>query len=122
MISDEQIRQIFVAHGFKLNNETGDDLKPYVYDAARALIKAAQQVKELEFVEVDSFTHYAKAFPFGGYSVKNCGNDIWYVQMTFRQYFIDVCIDKAMTQDQAISAANADYKHRVLSCLVWGGV
>lgn len=43
MISDEQIKQIFVNHGFKLTNESGDDLKPYVYEAARALIKAIEQ-------------------------------------------------------------------------------
>lgn len=40
-MDNEQIKQIFVRNGFKLTNEAGDDLKPYVYEAARALIAAA---------------------------------------------------------------------------------
>jgi len=42
MISDEQIKQAAIARGFKLNNENGDDLKPYVYEFARDLIAMAR--------------------------------------------------------------------------------
>ena len=38
MIPEEQIKQLAVSCGFKLTNETGDDLKPYVYEFARELI------------------------------------------------------------------------------------
>lgn len=41
MIPNDKIREIFVDHGFSLNNATCDDLKPYVYKAARALIAEA---------------------------------------------------------------------------------
>ena len=43
MITDEQIKQLAVSCGFKLTNETGDDLKSYVYEFARELIALAQQ-------------------------------------------------------------------------------
>ena len=51
MITDEQIKQLAVSCGFKLTNETGDDLKPYVYEFTRDFIELAQHVKPLEFVK-----------------------------------------------------------------------
>jgi hypothetical protein len=42
-ISDERIREVFMAHGFTIKPGC-DDLKPYVYAAARALL--AEAVKE----------------------------------------------------------------------------
>lgn len=55
MITDEQIKQLAVSCGFKLTNETSDDLKPYVYEFARELIALAQQVKPLEFVKTGDY-------------------------------------------------------------------
>lgn len=42
-MTDEQIREIFMAHGFTVKDGQAD-LKPYVYAAARALL-AAQEGK-----------------------------------------------------------------------------
>lgn len=47
-ITDDQIKALAVSHGFRLNNETGDDLKPYVYEFARDLIALATKVVERE--------------------------------------------------------------------------
>ena len=72
MITDEQIKQLAVSCGFKLTNETGDDLKPYVYEFARELIALAQQVKPLEFVKTGDYDnstppveHYSATTEFG---------------------------------------------------------
>ena len=43
-MTDEEIKTIFVAAGFKLHD---GDLKPYVYLAARALIAKALECKKL---------------------------------------------------------------------------
>lgn len=40
-LTDEQIREIFLANGFTIK-EGNSDLKPYVYAAARAVLQAAQ--------------------------------------------------------------------------------
>lgn len=40
MLSDDQIRAVFMAHGFTIK-EGQTDLKPYVYAAARALLAVA---------------------------------------------------------------------------------
>ncbi len=43
-MTDEQIKEIFVAHGFKTKMQPSGrvDLNPYCYQAARALIHAAK--------------------------------------------------------------------------------
>ena len=41
-LSDEQIRAVFLANGFTIKPGC-DDLKPYVYKAARALLAVLQQ-------------------------------------------------------------------------------
>lgn len=41
LLSDSDIREIFLAHGFTIKNGQ-TDLKPYVYEAARALISVAR--------------------------------------------------------------------------------
>lgn len=59
MITNEEIKALAIAHGFKLSNETGDDLKTYVYEFSRGLIALAQQVKPLasSLVQIgDSFS------------------------------------------------------------------
>lgn len=44
-ISDSEIREIFLRHGFKTKEQPGGtvDLNPYVYDAARALLNYVNQ-------------------------------------------------------------------------------
>ena len=44
-MTKDQIRQIFLAHGFTIK-EGQTDLKQYVYDAAEALLKASVQQAE----------------------------------------------------------------------------
>ena len=44
-LSKDQIREVFLAHGFTVKDGQ-TDLKPYVYDAAYALIALVQQPTE----------------------------------------------------------------------------
>ena len=44
-LSDEQIKAVFLSHGFKIKDGLSD-LKPYVYEAARALLAAAATREE----------------------------------------------------------------------------
>lgn len=108
MINDEQIKQVFVQHGFKLSNESGDDLKPYVYKAARDLIALAQEVKPLVFKQDED----------GDYCAKTILGEYWIYagkMFIFRRL-------ELKTLEEAIEAANADFRKRALSCLVNGGV
>ena len=116
MITDEQIKQLAVSCGFKLTNETGDDLKPYVYAFARRLIAMAHEVKPLEW------RYDRKAFYFA-YAYTSVGKyEIDDFDSSFMVSFGYVCIAQNMKTDaDAISAANADFKQRVLGCLVHGG-
>lgn len=45
-LSDEQIRSILMAHGFKIH-EGMTDLKPYVYESARAILSAQADVSDI---------------------------------------------------------------------------
>lgn len=40
------IKDVFLRHGFRLSNETGDDLKEYVYEAAESLLAAFGLVRQ----------------------------------------------------------------------------
>lgn len=116
MITDGQIKQLAVSCGFKLTNETGDDLKPYVYEFARELIALAQQVKPLEFVlEEEVWKAHTELGCICIFGVHDCR---WVL------YFDDdECNNQRFaTKAAAIEAANADYRKWVLSCLVWGWV
>ena len=124
MIPDEQIKQLAVSCGFKLTNETGDDLKPYVYEFVRELIALAQQVKSLEFVKTGDYDnstppveHYSATTEFGIIELIVDGDGV------VRAGFLDsIVYDRDFTTlTKAIEAANEDYQRRVLSCLVWGG-
>lgn len=115
MIADEQIKTIFVKHGFKLSNETGDDLKQYVYDAARELIALAQEVEPLKFVRCD-----------GSPDDLCCQTSIGkYVIFKFNKGYL-VGIDGVVVADRickaslAIEAAQQDYAKRVRSGLIEG--
>ena len=109
MITDEQIKQLAVSCGFKLTNETGDDLKPYVYEFARELIALAQQVNSLEFRRDEDGDLIAVTI-MGNFIIYTCDNAFDYRQ---REY---------ATEAEAIEAANADYQRMVLLRLVHGGV
>lgn len=124
MISDEQIKALAVARGFKLTNETGDDLKPYVYEFARDLIALAQQIKPLEFVECsiqyrDLPVAYLKAeTPLGNYTIHK------YKYFFAANYFYSGPGNggkSVAAEATAIEAANEDYRKRALSNLVHGG-
>jgi len=114
MIPDEQIKQLAVSHGFKLTNETGDDLKPYVYEFTRDIIALAQQIVEPTWRLVS------------GYMVTETGIGTYAIDHDAGYYMIIFNDDKYRalydTEAEAIEAANADYQRRVLSCLVNGGV
>lgn len=116
MISDEQIKAMASARGFKLTNETGDDLKPYVYAFARDLIAVAQYVEPLRFF------HDRKAFCFA-YAYTSVGKyEIDDFDSGFMVSFDQVLVVQGLkTEVEAIEAANEDYRKRALSCLVHGG-
>ena len=122
MITDEQIKQLAVSCGFKLTNENGDDLKPYVYEFARELIALAQQVKPLEFKCLHSavFAHTA----IGDYEILHTVDDID-GRPEAEGYYYELANSGALeayeTEAEAIAAANEDYRRRVLGCLVNGG-
>lgn len=117
MIPDEQIKQLAVSCGFKLTNETGDDLKPYVYEFAGDVIALAQQVKPLVWTDLKHITGKKAETCFGNYYVSKID------ALPYRTVYIgEGEFDYADTEAEAISAANEDYRKRVLSCLVWGVV
>ena len=47
MITDKQIREVFLAHGFTIKPGY-DDLRPYVYEAAKALLALAAPAPQAE--------------------------------------------------------------------------
>lgn len=119
MISDEQIKALAVARGFKLTNETGDDLKPYVYEFARDLIALAQQVKPLKWIENTNYW-YANSDQ-GLYQLKPR-------EFNFSVYLCDECneISAVIARDvsgldDAKQIAQADFNKRALENLVHGG-
>jgi len=120
MIPEEQIKQLAVSCGFKLTNETGDDLKPYVYKFARELIAMAQQVKPLEFERQKDGTLLAR-HPLGYYEVFRYEERYkkGYTGFSFENHCL--ISEVVETEAEAIAAAQQDYQRRVLSCLVNGG-
>jgi hypothetical protein len=104
-ISDEQIEVIFKKHGYSLNQ------------SARELIALAQEVKPLELVPLPSGIKQAHT-QFGAYSFCAYIDEVRMLLPEEANYY-----DKGYkTEAEAIEAANADYRKRVLSCLVNGGV
>jgi len=77
---------------------------------AREIIELAQQVKPLEFVQDDDGDLVAKS-PMGKFHV---------LKMVLSGFVYNG--KSYPTEYEAIEAANEDYRKRVLSCLVWGGV
>lgn len=53
-MTNEQIKQIYLAHGFKEKAQAGGhtDLNPYVYNAARALIEAVKNEHMAQGIEL----------------------------------------------------------------------
>lgn len=132
-ITDEMIKEAAVKRGFKLTNETEDDLKPYVYEFARELIALAQQVKPLVFVKrqfhvpVGPDAHLVADCITGKYLI----HMVAYPVIAKMKYFFSgpefgthtnyYERKQFNTEAEAIAAANEDFQRRVLSCLVWGG-
>jgi len=73
-MTKDQIRDIFMAHGFTIK-EGQTDLKPYVYDAARALLASKQAVPQVK----QWIAHWAGSNPYKGWSIR-CGREeiIWF--------------------------------------------
>lgn len=116
MISDEQIKALALARGFKLTNETGDDLKPYVYEFSRDLIALAQEVKPLEFFyDRKAFCFAYADTPFGKYEIDDFDSD-------FMVSFEQVCLMQSLeTCQEAVAAAQSDFAARTLANLKYGG-
>lgn len=74
-MNDEQIREIFMAHGFTIK-EGQTDLKPYVYAAARALLSASKPAEPLEVARaearVDAVLNWCCDTPAYCSSVRRC--------------------------------------------------
>lgn len=72
-MTDDQIREVFLANGFTIK-EGQADLKPYVYAAARALLSLAaspaaltdEQIREIsrEYWDTDGFISYQDQISF----------------------------------------------------------
>ena len=115
MITDEQ-RKAFEAW-FKENRSSGQmpitKLGSYYlaeHESAWKAWQAAQQIKPLEFIQDDYGDLVAKS-PMGKFHVLN---------MVLSGFVYNG--KSYPTEYEAIEAANADYRKRVLSCLVNGGV
>lgn len=111
MITDEQIKQLAVSCGFKLTNETGDDLKSYVYEFARELIALAQQVKPLDWVFLDRYqTWISHGFDYD-FIIPVAGD-------CYHLHYGDDVLCSSNSIDGLKEAAQQEYQRRVLSCLV----
>lgn len=110
MITKEQIKQAAIARGFKLNNDAGDDLKPYVYEFARDIIALAQEVRPLVWVSCGSDEIHALKNNFKIRKFKD----------RFSLYYRTTLFGRYPTIDEAKSAAQADFNRRVLENLVHG--
>lgn len=114
MITDGQIKQLAVSCGFKLTNETGDDLKPYVYEFTRDIIELAQQVKPLDWVFLDHYqTWISRGFDYD-YIIPEAGD-------CYHLHYGDDVLCSSNSIDGLKKAAQQDYQRRVLSCLMYGG-
>jgi hypothetical protein len=110
MISDEQINELYKHHiGVPLHG---------VINFSRELIALAQEVKPLDFIPLDHTNIIKQADTV-------CG------EYFIRNYFDESCLALPgdsyykrtyNTEAEAIEAANVDYRKRVLSYLVNGGV
>ena len=120
MISDEQIKQALEAAGVEFQYFThartnaqmctteGSISFDLIANGVRALIALAQEVKPLEFKQDED----------GDYCAKTILGEYWIYagkMFIFRRL-------ELKTLEEAIEAANADFRKRVLSCLVNGGV
>ena len=121
MITDEQLDLLYEKH----SNKYGEQSIPEWYAFCRELIALAQEVKPLEF-ESDEDGDYVAFSAFssdedGDYvAVSAFGRHFLYLSFTGKTYQYNNT--RYNTLDEAIEAANADYRRRVLSCLVWGDV
>ncbi len=110
MISDEQINELYKHHiGVPLHG---------VINFSRELIALAQEVKPLDFIPLDHTNIIKQADTV-------CGE--YFTHDYFVEFRMALPGDTYYnriysTEEEAIEAANADYKRRVLSCLVNGGV
>ena len=84
---------------------------------AYALIELAQEVGELEFYRLGS--RLVCKTPIGKYSILKLQYRHGYWAAFDEFNVTDEVFD---TEEEAIAAANASYKRRVLQCLVHGGV
>ena len=134
MITDEQ-RKAFeqwymVQFGDKDMQTTESGNYFYVrHAAAWKSWQAAQQVKELDFTDAT-----VEGWAIGGWAKSKCYRakssigtyNVYDVEGQNGRYcfysFDYESSDNYQTLDEAIEAANADYRKRVLSCLVNGGV
>lgn len=117
-ITDAQIKELFLAKGFKLN-EGGLDLRPYVYEAARDLIALAQEVPPLFWRDR------------AGYHDAFAPNSLYRVAPTdgkFSLIFItgDAAVSKVVAYglwsvEEAETFADEHNRKRIVSQLKYGG-
>lgn len=114
MITDEQILTTFNKHPKMPLDQPLCIYTDNLIRDARTLIALAQQIKPLEFEKAG---YWVKAdCSFGRYVVSDEAG-IWQIFLNGNVFECEY-INKA----EAIAAANEDYRKRVLSCLVHGGV
>lgn len=113
MITDEQIMQIaknYIRHvGSHYINELAIPDNGMIEGFARELIALAQQIKPLEFQD-------------NGYGVLVAESPMGQVRIIGGRRYLRYSGKSFDTEAEAIEAANEDYRKRILSCLVWGGV
>ena len=116
MITKDQIKQAALARGFKLSNDAGDDLKPYVYEFARDMIALAQEVRPLVFAQSGVSSKTANT-NYGPYSICNFIDELRAAFPEDKYY-----ARKFESEAEAIAAAQADFNRRVLENLTHGVV
>lgn len=117
-ITDEQIKELFLAKGFKLK-EGSRDLRPYVYEAARDLIALAQEVPPLIWRDR------------AGYHDAFAPNSLYRVVQTDDKFGLayitgDAAVSKVMAYgldsvEEAETIANKHSHKRIVSQLKYGG-
>lgn len=124
MITDEQFEACRLAanESYKRHKGSirGQIITPeddWEWHFARELIALAQQIKPLVWTDLKYATGKKAETCFGNYYVSKIDAlPYWTVYLGEDEF------DYADTEAEAIEAANADYRKRVLSCLVWGVV
>lgn len=128
-MNDEQIKQALESAGVEFQyfthartnkqvctTEGSVDFEK-IASGIRELIALAQQVKPLVWTDLKHITGKKAETCFGNYYVNKID------ALPYRTVYIgEGEFDYADTEAEAISAANEDYRKRVLSCLVNGGV